>query len=841
MPRGAYSHVSVDLDLPEHGVVERIKCFFDVVEKECQKGEIIRKNTRLRLMLAPTASMLSSAEKRTSNVSSLKKKHNTLSHRGMYYEFLERLFRCVKRYELRVEILFVGRRSDFVEFLMIMNQVLESLCQNEEEAIREIVKRLTVMYSLSSRSIPLHSFFVVGEVLCMLLVPSDVEKVPDSIIIFDEREVVKSIRIHCDSPTSIVYPTVSNIYQEFFDNLVRIYRAGRFLYLKFDENTTIEEFFGKLWKFFDVFVEQENLKLLQLFDELFRYSAFLFLKSRRLMEREASKFISYTIRPVLSKFLSDAHARLARPIDTIIHRNYTFFANHDSRHAESVLLNAIIKVLNGFSCWLNKNYYLQLNEIERFIILMACILHDIGLGVGTREFTALWEKTEGETRSQENLEIREERRKSDELKLISDTIELIIGFLEDYIRNIVENAEDIERAKKYIAYMFNLRGRELFSISCMKDEHLRELLEKVGISECVEKAPEIITKLDKSENFDELHEAVNNLLRILRQLIQKSMEQMRSYTERTDKESEGILVREFLRRNHNFFSLAIIRKKLREHCPLELRRFWYNIENIINEVGLIAMAHRDLVIPFLHISPQNGDRDKNGGDRRICSITLRINTLSILKDRTYVEVPSSVFWPKTLDDPDLLRFPIREYLLGLVIRLADAVDIECRKRARPDYAWVLQVIEKDETQIEHWAYKMLISDVMITTKGGYGVIEIHFQTPLGLKDDEDKLLELLLATEVRRVLGDMLSIKRSFHERQRLTGSMEVAEILRRIISIDRILLIKKVSDSRKVIAKEVEINQDEIKKLKDEYKKVEDDVKRYGKLIMEALKDYYA
>jgi len=63
--------------------------------------------------------------------------------------------------------------------------------------------------------------------------------------------------------------------------------------------------------------------------------------------------------------------------DSVLYKRFLYYANHDFFHVKTVLKNIIDLVLMGDQ----RDFYFRLNEVERFIIYLATILHDIGMGV----------------------------------------------------------------------------------------------------------------------------------------------------------------------------------------------------------------------------------------------------------------------------------------------------------------------------------------------------------------------------------------------------------------------------------------------------------------------------
>ena len=224
------------------------------------------------------------------------------------------------------------------------------------------------------------SYIVLEEQKLCILVPTDMDEPPNSVIIIDAPQE-KAGRVRAKSKFHL---NISSVFQEYFEMYVAATKSKSNV-IVLDFSSDIEIFMKNLWNTLDLFcdVASSIKKAIDDFSSFFNKAVLLYLllnmgniDKKKVFET----YYKYTISKPMRLMVDMVFSELDPYFRTMI-VNFAHFAFHDRVHSENVLWFAINHVLRGFSPDMNENIYLKLNIVERFILQLACITHDIGLGL----------------------------------------------------------------------------------------------------------------------------------------------------------------------------------------------------------------------------------------------------------------------------------------------------------------------------------------------------------------------------------------------------------------------------------------------------------------------------
>ncbi|MEX0569136.1 MAG: hypothetical protein Q6363_008275 [Candidatus Njordarchaeota archaeon] len=305
-----------------------------------------------------------------------------------------------------------------------------------------------------------------------------------------------------------------------------------------------------------------------------------------------------------------------------------------------------------------------------------------------------------------------------------------------------------------------------------------------------------------------------------------------------------------LRKMHNVITYLMLNDLFRKLESLDTLFVKYGDGGLLlQSLARIALGHRNIKIPVYEKEIVQNEKESQTKMRELGVIN--IDSLGYVFDVCKIKVNLKLFFD-TLSG--VAEIPVRERMLASFLRLADNIDIERRSRANPKYLHFLRIESADPSQIEHWAYKLLIEKTEIEKEDDktYVVSLTYFIPPMILAkcsrkslgpDPIDDIYNALLVTEVKRVLEDVDYLAFFYKEKkskaQNLWLNLKTDAEGRAIIKLNLKLFNNKIQMRRYVSFKDVskaeEIIEEKLGKRCEEY------VREIGSIILECAPEIFS
>jgi len=271
------------------------------------------------------------------------------------------------------------------------------------------------------------SAFIITDLGGAILLPTDVNDYIKSIITFKDPETSQVLQEYVEAKISELAHVTFPIFED-----PKAYQMA------------LSSFMSVIHTLYES--DKDMTYLFQKMDGIFRYLGLIYMSFNKI---SLDDLLRITLSPRLYEMIKLVKEDVIKIADPRMHRNFPYYAHHDSNHALAVLENAIIKILKGNVPNMVENRYLKLNMLERFLIAVAALVHDIGLalevpsldiGIAHREWIELF-KTEFKYKLSQNV------LKSGKI----ESYDAIIWYLERSI-------EEMQRLSKEILLESGKRG-----------------------------------------------------------------------------------------------------------------------------------------------------------------------------------------------------------------------------------------------------------------------------------------------------------------------------------------------------------------------------------------------